>query len=156
MPADKDIIAALNEVLTAELTAVNQYFLHARMLANWGYKRLGKKVYEESIDEMKHAQQVIDRVLYLGGVPNVQRLGRINIGETVEEQFRSDLALELEAIPRLNAHIALARDKGDNGTRMLLDSILKSEEEHHDWLETQLELIRQVGLQGYLAEQIRD
>lgn len=154
--AGKEIVDALNEVLTAELTAINQYFLHAKMMENWGYHRLYKKVYHESIDEMKHADEVIERILYLDGVPNVQRLGRVRIGEQVEEMFRADIALEEEAIPRLNNAIALCREKGDNGTRHLLEAILVDEEEHLDWLEAQLHLIGEVGLQGYLAQQIRE
>jgi bacterioferritin len=152
--AGKDIIDALNEILTGELTAINQYFLHARMLDNWGYKKLGKKVYHESIDEMKHADKLINRILYLDGVPNVQRLGRIRIGETVPEVFQSDLGLEHEAIPRLNAAIALCTASSDNGTRALLEDILVSEEEHLDWIETQLRLIASLGEVGYLAQQI--
>ncbi|MCA9488785.1 MAG: bacterioferritin [Myxococcales bacterium] len=152
--AGKQVIDALNEVLTAELTAINQYFLHAKMLANWGFMGLAGKVREESIDEMKHADQLIERILYLEGVPNVQKLGRIRIGEDVAEMWRSDLALEQEAIPRLNTAIALCRDQADNGTRQLLDEILASEEQHLDWLETQLHLIDTVGLQAYLAQHI--
>ena len=152
--AGKQVIDALNEVLTAELTAINQYFLHAKMLANWGFMGLAGKVREESIDEMKHADQLIERILYLEGVPNVQKLGRIRIGEDVAEMWRSDLALEQEAIPRLNTAIALCRDQADNGTRLLLDEILASEEQHLYWLETQLHLIDTVGLQAYLAQHI--
>jgi len=155
-PPDKAIITLLNEVLTAELTAINQYFCHAKMCENWGYARLAHKIRHESIDEMKHADQLIDRILYLGGVPNMQRLGKINIGETVPEQLAVDLALEQEAIPRLNAGIATCRDSGDNGTRHLLEEILVSEEEHADWLEAQLELIDQLGAQNYLAQQLHD
>jgi len=154
--AGKPIIDALNEVLSAELAAINQYFLHAKMLENWGYKRLYKIVRAESIDEMHHADAVIERILYLDGLPNVQRLGRVRIGETVPEQFQVDKALEEEAIPRLNTAIALCRESGDNGTRALLEKILVDEEEHLDWLETQLGLIEQVGETAYLAEQIRD
>jgi len=153
-PPDKKLIVLLNEILTAELTAINQYFLHAKMCANWGYQRLAAIIRKESVDEMVHAEQLIDRILYLGGVPNVQRLGKVTIGETVREQFECDLATEQEAIPRLNAAIAHCRDIGDNGTRALLEGILVSEEEHLDWLEAQLDLIEQVGLQGYLAQQI--
>ena len=153
--AGKPVIDVLNEILTAELTAINQYFLHAKMLENWGYERLAHTVRDESIDEMKHADAVIERVLYLDGVPNVQRLGRVRIGETVREQFELDLALEQEAIPRLNDAIKLCRDEEDNGTRALLEKILVDEEEHLDWLETQLSLIAQVGEPGYLAEQIK-
>lgn len=152
--AGKEVIDALNQVLTAELTAINQYFLHAKMLGDWGYMRLAKYVREESIDEMKHADAVIERILYLNGVPNVQRLGRIRIGETVVEQFKADLALEEEAIPRLNEAINVCNEAGDNGTRALLEKILVDEEHHLDWLEAQLELVRQVGESSYLAEQI--
>ena len=154
--AGKEIIDLLNEVLTAELTAINQYFLHAKMVQNWGYQRLYEKIYHESIDEMKHADRLIERILYLDGVPNVQRLGRVRIGENPEEIFKSDVALEEEAIPRLNDGIALCRDKGDNGTRHLLEEILVSEEEHLDWLEAQLHQIGEVGLQNYLSTQIRE
>ena len=119
--AGKDIIHVLNEILSGELAAINQYFLHAKMLQNWGYKRLYSKVYAESIDEMKHADAVIERILYLDGLPNVQRVGRVRVGETVVEQFEGDKALEEEAIPRLNTAIALCRELGDNGTRHLLE-----------------------------------
>jgi bacterioferritin len=148
------IIEALNEILTGELTAINQYFVHAKMLQNWGYIKLYQKVRAESIDEMKHADMLIDRILYLEGVPNLQRLGKINVGETVKEQFESDMGLEHSAIPRLNAAIALCREHGDNGTRLILDGILASEEEHLDWLETQLGLIGQIGEPNYLSQQI--
>lgn len=152
---DKATIQLLNEVLTGELTAINQYFCHARMCSNWGYARLAAHIQKESIDEMKHAQALIDRVLYLGGVPNVQRLGKINIGETVKEQLTVDLALENEALPRLNAGIEQLRLIGDNGSRLLLEQILASEEQHVDWLEAQLELIAQLGETNYLAQQIK-
>jgi len=148
------VIALLNEILTAELTAINQYFLHAKMCENWGLDRLYKKIYAESIDEMKHADALISRILYLDGLPNVQRLGKVNIGEDVGELLRCDLALEHEALPRLNAGIALCREEGDNGTRALLEEILVSEEEHTDWIETQLGLIDRIGLQNYLSEQL--
>ncbi len=148
------VIEVLNEVLTGELTAINQYFLHAEMCRDWGYEKLYAVIRKESIDEMRHAETLIERVLYLEGIPNVQRLGRIRIGETVEEQLKSDLALENEAIPRLQRGVELCTELGDHGTRQLLDAILKSEEEHVDWLEAQLELIDQVGIQNYLASQI--
>ena len=151
---NKQIIEALNDVLSAELTAINQYFLHAKMCENWGYSRLHKEMRMHSIDEMKHAEQVMQRILYLNGIPNVQRLFKINIGETVPEQFTSDLALENEALPRLNEGIELCRNEGDNGTRALLEEILVSEEEHVDWIESQLEQIDQMGVQNYLAAQI--
>ncbi len=152
---DKDVISILNDVLTAELTAINQYFLHSQMCENWGYDRLHAKIFKESIDEMKHAELLIERVLYLGGIPNVQRLGKINIGEDVKEMLTVDLALEQEAIPRLNAGVATLTEKGDNGSRMILESILASEEEHMDWLEAQVEQIEQIGVENYLATQIR-
>ena len=151
----QDVIRVLNDVLTGELTAINQYFLHAKMFQNWGYERLYTKVYRESIDEMKHADSLIERVLYLDGLPNVQRLAKVNIGENVEECLRLDLALEYDALTRLHDGIDVCNTERDNGTRLLLESILASEEEHVDWLEAQVELIVQVGLQGYLAEQIR-
>ena len=153
-PTNPDIIRALNEVLTAELTAINQYFVHSKMCKDWGYERLHAVLRSESIDEMKHADQLIDRLLYLNGIPNVQRLNKINIGEDVLEMLQIDLQLEYEALPRLNDAIASCVQAGDNGTRELLESILTSEEEHVDWLESQLTLIEQVGLKGYLAEQI--
>ena len=152
--AGKAVIAALNDILTGELTSVNQYFLHAKMLKNWGYDRLASKIHKESIDEMKHADQLIERILYLEGVPNVQRLGKIRIGETVPEILTSDLGVEQEAIPRLNQAIALCTTEGDHGTRVMLDGILRSEEEHLDWLETQLRLVQEVGLQNYLAQTV--
>lgn len=152
--AGANVVAALNEILTGELTAVNQYFLHARMLKNWGLHRLAERVYHESIDEMRHADWLIERILYLEGTPNVQRLGRIRIGENVPEMFQSDLAVEQEAIPRLNETIALCVAEGDNGTRELLAKILVSEEEHLDWLETQVRLVAELGLPGYLAQQL--
>jgi bacterioferritin len=152
--AGPEVIAALNDILTAELTGINQYFLHAKLLENWGYAR--KHVRAESIDEMKHADQLMERILYLEGMPNVQRLGRIRIGETVPEMFDSDLELEREAVPRLNAAIALCSASGDSGTRHLLEEILVSEEEHLDWLETQIRLIEEIGLAGYLGEQMTD
>lgn len=154
MKGDAKVIQALNDILTGELTAINQYFLHARMCTSWGFDKIGKKVYKESIDEMKHAQWLIDRVLFLEGIPNVQKLGTLNIGENVKEQLESDLALEFQAIPRLKTAIALCNDTNDHGSRELLEKILVSEEEHVDWLEAQLNLIQQVGLQNYLAQQI--
>lgn len=149
------IVDALNDILTAELTGINQYFVHGRMCENWGYKRLWERLRAESIDEMKHADDLIKRILFLEGIPNVQRLGKINIGETVPEQLRSDLALERDAVARMNKAIALATSEGDNGTRHLLEEMLKSEEEHLDWIEEQLALIAQVGEQNYLAQQIK-
>lgn len=154
MRGNDKIIELLNEVLTAELTAINQYFIHAKMCANWGYMRLAAKVREESIDEMRHADRIIERILFLEGIPNLQRLGKINVGETVKEQLELDLKLEYEAIARLNRAITTARDLADNTSRELLVQILTSEEEHTDWLETQLELIKQLGEQLYYSQQL--
>jgi len=154
MQGNADVIELLNEVLTSELTAINQYFIHYKMLENWGYQRLAKKKREESIEEMKHADEVIERILYLDGHPNMQRLSPVRVGEDPVEQHEVDLALEVDAVGRLNRGIALAVEKGDNGTRALLEKILKEEEEAIDWLETQLHLIRQLGTERYLAEQL--
>ena len=156
MQTDPRVVDALNDVLTAELTAVNQYFIHAKMTANWGYDRLAARVRHESIDEMKHAEQLIERILYFEGVPNMQRLFPVRVGEAVLEQLELDLEVEKEAIPRFNRAVALCVEVGDNGTRELLAEMLVSEEEHADWLETQLETIRQIGLENYLAQQLRD
>jgi bacterioferritin len=154
MKGNRELIEALNEILTGELTAINQYFIHAKMCANWGFHRLAGVNREESVGEMKHADQLIERILFLDGIPNVQRLGKVRVGETVAEQLELDYGLEQEAIPRLNTAIGLAVKVKDNGTRELLEEILTSEEEHVDWLEAQLELIKQVGEQNYLAQQI--
>jgi len=148
------VIQLLNDVLTAELTAINQYWIHARMCENWGYKRLWEKVRAESLGEMKHADRLVERILYLEGVPNLQKLGKVNVGQTVKEQFRLDLEVEKAAIKALNAGIETARSLGDNGTRDLLESILEGEEEHANWLEAQLTLIDQVSEANYLAQQI--
>ena len=155
MKGSQKVVDLLNNVLTNELTAISQYFLHARMCENWGYERLWHKLRDESIDEMKHADQVIERILYLEGLPNLQKLGNINVGQTVDEQLKLDLALEAEAIPVLNNGIELCRAEGDNGTADLIEDILEDEEEHANWLEAQASLIKQAGLQNYLAEQIK-
>lgn len=156
MKGDKKLIAALNDILTAELTGINQYFIHSKMCANWGFRRLAAFSRAESIGEMKHADEVIERILFLDGLPNLQRLGKINVGETVPEQFGADLALERAAIKLLNESIELAVSVRDNGTRELLEKILVDEEEHIDWLETQIGLIERIGLENYLTEQLRD
>jgi bacterioferritin len=156
MQGDPQIIELLNEVLTAELTAVNQYFLDAKMFDNWGYERLGERFRSESIDEMKDADHLIERLLYLEGHPNLQRLGTIRTGESPVEKLSLALVLEQEAIARLNPGIALCVARGDNGTRDLLAGILEGEEDHADWLESQLSLVEQLGQGHYLAQQIRD
>jgi bacterioferritin len=149
------IIALLNEVLKAELTAINQYFLHAEMCENWGYERLAKLIRKESIEEMEHAEELIERILYLDGAPNMSEYFKINIGSTVDQQFRNDLLVEYDVVKRLNAGVKTCTELGDNGSRMLLDEILEDEEEHVDWLEAQLHAISETGLQNFLAEQIQ-
>jgi len=151
---DPQILEALNEILTAELTAINQYFIHAKMCENWGYRRLAKKKREESIEEMKDADAVIARILFLEGIPNMQRLSAVRVGEDAVEQHRLDLALELDAVQRYNRVIELSRSKADNGTRALLERILHDEEESVDWLEAQLHLVGEIGKERYLAEQL--
>ncbi|MEV4062975.1 bacterioferritin [Nonomuraea dietziae] len=151
MQGDKQIIELLNEQLTAELTAINQYFLHAKMQENWGYTRLAKYTREESIDEMRHAEKLTDRILFLEGLPNYQRLGTLHIGQTVEEQLRADLEVELSVVQRLKPGIKLMREKGDTTSARLFEDILADEEHHIDYLETELGLIQSLGEQLYLA-----
>ena len=153
MKGNPQIIAELNKLLKNELTAINQYFLHSKMLANWGINKLAKYEYEESIDEMKHADKLADRILFLDGLPNFQLLGRLKIGETVEEILKSDLALENEAIPLLKDGIAYCESVRDYGTRDLLAYILKSEEEHVDTIEAQFDLIERMGIHNYIQLQ---
>lgn len=155
MKGQPEIIALLNEVLGGELVAISQYFLHAKMCANWGYVRLAAKIRSESIEEMRHAEQLTERVLFLDGLPNMQKLGKLHIGETVKEQLESDLALEMHAHKLLNDGIELCREKSDNATEELLRKILVNEEEHIDWLETQLEVISRIGVELYLAQQLQ-
>jgi bacterioferritin len=153
---DPRVIELLNDVLTAELTAVNQYFIHAKMCDNWGYERLGHHNRDESIGEMKDADELIERILYLEGVPNLQRLGTVMVGENVPEQLGLDRQTEVDAIERLNRGIALCVEIGDNGSRDLLEDILEGEEEHLDWLETQLHLLAEIGEAHYLAQQMHE
>ena len=155
MKGNDEVVLLLNQLLTNELTAINQYFIHAKMLHNWGFDRLAAKVREESIDEMRHADIVISRILFLDAVPNLQRLDKLHVGETVKEQFQCDVQLEYKAIEFLNAGIAKCRSVGDHASEDLMTKILVSEEEHCDWLETQLELMRQIGEQNYMAQQIK-
>ena len=154
MKGDAKIIGFLNKVLFNELTAINQYFLHAKMLKNWGLKELAEHEYHESIDEMKHADKLSDRILFLDGLPNFRALGKLKIGETPREILQCDLALELEALQLLKDAIVHCEGVGDFTSRQLFADILDSEEEHIDWIETQLSLIERIGEQNYLAQQL--
>ena len=154
MKGDPEIITALNEILTAELTAINQYYIHYKMCENWGYKKLAEMKKAEAMEEMKDADKVIDRILYLDGIPNMQRLNPVRVGENAVEQHELDLELEKNAVARLNKAIALCRDRGDNGTRELLVDILEGEEHAIDLLEAQLHIIGEIGKERYLAEHI--
>jgi len=154
MKGNEEVIAVLNEVLTSELTAINQYFIHSKMCEDWGLVKLAAKKKAESVEEMKHADMIIARILFLEGVPNMQRYFPVKVGEDAVEQHRLDLEVEYDAVKRLNGGINLCRDKGDNGTRELLDMILQQEEEGIDWLEAQLHLVEVIGKERYLAEQM--
>ena len=156
MKGNAKLITMLNDVLTGELTGINQYFIHAKMCDNWGYKHLAEENRKESIGEMKHADELIERILYLEGVPNMQRMEKVRVGESVPEQLKLDLELEKSAVARLNQAIELAVQVHDNGSRDLFEKILTNEEEHVNWLEGQLELIKQVGVENYLSQQIRE
>jgi bacterioferritin len=151
---DKAVIDYLNRVLKNELTAINQYFLHAKMLEDWGLKRLAEKEREESIDEMKHADELMERILFLEGLPNLQDLGKLYVGEHVKEMLECDLKLEMEGLPLLREAVAHCEKVGDFGSRALFQQILRSEEEHVDWIETQLGLIGKTGLENYLQSQM--
>ncbi len=156
MKGDSKVIALLNDLLKAELTAINQYFLHAEMCENWGYRRLAKLIKKESIEEMTHAEKLMERILYLDGTPNMSDYFKINIGPTVEAQFKNDLQLEYDAVKRLNEGIKLCVAAGDNGSRDLAQKILDDEEHHIDWLEGQLHAIGEMGIANYLAQQLKE
>jgi bacterioferritin len=155
MKAKEGVIEMLNKMLTADLTAVNQYFLHAKMCENWGYERLHEKVRSRSIDEMKDADEIIGHILYLEGIPNIQRLGTVHIGETVPEQLKADLKAEQEMLKMLTDGVTHCTKVGDYTTRHLFEDMAKDVDAHIDWIETQLESIRHVGLENYLSEQIK-
>jgi bacterioferritin len=156
MRGNEKVLGYLQEVLKAELTAINQYFLHAEMCENWGYMYLAKNGRKESIDEMKHAEALIERILFLDGSPNLSELFPLRIGQNVRSQLQNDLALELEAIPRLNSAIRAAMEAGDNGSRELFEKILVDEEHHVDFLEAQLHMIQEMGYENYLAQQMKE
>ena len=154
MKGDPKVIEHLKEALQAELTAISQYFLHAEMCENWGYVALAKYMKRESIEEMRHAEALIERILFLESIPNLREMFPLRIGKDVKAQFENDLALELEAVPRLNEAITLSVEKGDNGSRELFEKILVDEEKHVDWLEAQIDMIDQMGIGIYLAQQM--
>ena len=156
MKGDSKVIEFLNQALKNELTAINQYFLHARMYENWGLEKLNEKEYHESLDEMKHADALVKRILFLEGLPNLQDIGKLRIGENTKEMMKCDLELELDAIPLLREAVAYCESCSDYVSRELFEDILASEEEHVDWLETQLELIDKVGIENYLQSQMGD
>jgi len=154
MKGNPKVIAALNEALKEELTAINQYFLHAEMCENWHYGRLGGYIKKQSIDEMKHAEMLIERILFLDGTPNLTELMQLNVGKNVKEQIESDLKLEIDAVGLYNRFVQLARDEGDNASRELFERLLKDEEQHVDWLEAQVHQIHEIGYEGYLSQQV--
>jgi bacterioferritin len=156
MKGDAKVIEFLNQVLKAELTAINQYFLHAEMCENWGYERLAKMIRKESIEEMTHAEKLMERILYLDGTPNMTDYFKINIGQTVEQQFKNDVQLEYDAVKRLNDGIQLCLTVNDGGSRELAEKILSDEEHHIDWLEAQLHAIGEMGYPNYLAQQLKE
>ena len=156
MKGDAKVIAVLNQVLKAELTAINQYFLHAEMCENWGYQKLAKHTRKESIEEMQHAEKLMERILLLDGTPNMSEYFKINIGQNVKAQLQNDLNVELEAVKRLNNGVETCVKAGDNGSRDLLEGILTDEEEHIDWLEGQLHAIEEMGIENYLAQQLHE
>ncbi len=154
MQGNPKVVAALNDALKEELTAINQYFLHAEMCENWHYDKLGNYIKKQSIDEMKHAEVLIERILFLDGTPNMTELMKLTVGQNVREQIESDLNLEISAVAMYNSFIQIARDEGDNVSRELFERLLKDEEDHVDWLEAQVHQIREIGYERYLTQQI--
>ena len=156
MQGNPKVIAALNEALHEELMAINQYFLHAEMCENWKYEKLAQHIRKESIDEMKHAEKIIERILFLDGTPNMTDPFQLNIGANVKDQLEADLKLEINAVAMYNGFVKLAREEGDNASRELFESLLKDEEGHVDWLEAQVHQIRELGYERYLSQQIHE
>ena len=156
MQGNPQVIARLQLALKEELTAINQYFLHAEMCENWKYDKLGKFIKMQSIDEMKHAEEIIERILFLDGTPSLTELMTLNIGQNVKAQLENDLKLELGAVAMYNESVRIARDEGDNASRELFERLLKDEEQHVDWLEAQVHQIKEIGYERYLSQQIRD
>jgi bacterioferritin len=156
MQGNPKVIATLNEALKEELTAINQYFLHSEMCENWQYDKLGDYIKKQSIDEMKHAEALIERILFLDGTPNLTELMKLTVGQNVKDQIQSDLKLEIEAVALYNRAIGMAREEGDNASRELFERLLKDEESHVDWLEAQLHQIGELGYERYLSQQIRE
>jgi bacterioferritin len=154
MKGNPKVIASLNEALKEELTAINQYFLHAEMCENWHYSKLGDYIKKQSIDEMKHAEQLIERLLFLDAIPNMTEPMQLAVGKNVKDQIESDLKLEIQAVAMYNKAVQVSRDEGDNASRELFERLLKDEEEHVDWIETQLHQIKEIGVENYLAQQI--
>jgi bacterioferritin len=155
MKGNPKVIAILNQALKEELTAINQYFLHAEMCENWHYSRLGDYIKKQSIDEMKHAEALIERILFLDGTPNLTELMKLNIGQNVKEQLESDMKLEVDAVAMYNRFVGIARDEADNASRELFERLLKDEEQHVDWIEAQLHQIREIGYERYLSQQVK-
>ena len=156
MQGNSDVIARLQLALKEELTAINQYFLHAEMCENWKYEKLAKFIKKQSIDEMKHAEELIERILFLDGTPNLTELMQLNVGSNVKAQLENDLKLELNAVKMYNESVQIARDKGDNASREIFERLLKDEEAHVDWLEAQVHQMNEIGYERYLSQQIRD
>ena len=156
MQPNAKVMKALEDVLQSELAAINTYFIHAKLMANWGYEKLATKTYQESMDEMKHAEQLVDRIVYFDGIPNLNKIGRVKVGKDVPEQFELALGLETGQLERINGAIDICDDAGDDGTRLLLEPMVTAGEDSIDWLETQLVVIDQIGREAYLAEQLKE
>ena len=154
MQPNRDVLKALEDVLQAEIAAINSYFIHAKLLGNWGYEKLSTKAYEESMDEMRHTEQLVDRIVYFDAIPNLNKIGRVKVGKTVREQFELALGLETGQVARINGAIARCNEAGDDGTRLVLEPMVTAGEASIDWLETQLAAIDALGDSAYLAQQL--